>query len=764
MDKAEAIRHNRGKVDKWILDGYSNADKFIYYNVDDPDLQKFKIALPEPPDWKLIDNYGLPAKDQYFQYEIYPEKLKYAERSVREMMKRNRRKNESPFLFERKIYDALWKEIEDKPDEYISEIDWIRRQWYFREFGKWVFIHGKPTFLDGWHFFYLNYWRLEQLKTNEGKPTYWERDRKWFHAVRYCYTTTLSPEYNSDGSLILYPDGTPKMKDMGARTVYGPNFLKGRRVGDSSKGEDVDACEVTSNFEFYNGIQGNKESTASGIYEEKFLLGFKKMPFFFRPMMASFNLVSEARFTSSDFIGGLNSKTDYATTAKRHYYDSKKINILNVDELGKTEGESVDQRHDVHKRCVALGGEIEGLILCKSTVDEMELVSAKEFQKLTRASHFQDRMTNGQTRSGLINIYFPIWESYQGFIGPYGEPIIDSPKDYQIPYMSRIVKNKEGQIMGCREYLENEEADIRASGDLVRLAGWKRMTPKSFRDCFANTGRNQIFNSDLLNARLNYLEFEADDKIRPGDIVPVSGFGGPVKFVDNPNGRFKISWLPSEERQSLIIEDQGIKRPVYKTSFIASADAYRLEKTDGYRVSDGGGAVYYKHDPNRDPSTKPVSEYETARFVCTYVYRPPTRDEYARDMLNMCILYGSMMYPEMNVSIVADKFIEWGFSGYLLYDVDIATGKIKNNPGWTTAGPTVKAKIFNIMRDWVNLHSTRCEHPEVIRELLDIEGPDDMKNRDLFVAMAGCLMGQESMYVDIMRTFEDEKIDVTKWI
>ncbi len=764
MNKAGAIIRNRGKIDKSILDGYKDADKYIYYNVDDPDLQKFKIQLPEPPDWDLIDNYGLPAKDQYFQYEIYPEKLKYMEKGIREGIKKTRRGNISSFLFEKEVYDALWRELEDNADEYETEINWIRRQWYFREFGKWVFINGKPTYLSKFHFFYLNYGHLEQVKENDGKPSYWERDRKWYHGLEYCYTTTLAPVYDKEENLVLYSDGTPKMKDMGARTVYGPNFLKGRRVGDSSKATIGNIQEVTSNDEFYNGIQGNKESTARGLYEEKLLFGFKKIPFFFRPMMASFNMASELKFTSSDFLGGLNSKVDFATTAKRHYYDSKKINWLDSDELGKTEGESVDSRHEVHKRCVSRGTVIDGIIVCKSTVDDMDLDSAKEFQKLTRASHFQERGPSGQTKSGLINFYFPIWESYEGFIGPYGEAIVDTPKDYQVPFMSRIVRNKDGKIMGCKEFLEVEEADIRASGDLMRLTAYKRMTPKSFRDCFANVGRNQFFNTDLLNARLNYLEFDQTDKIRVGDIVPVGAFGGPVKFIDNPTGRFRISWLPKPERQSCIITDQGIRRPAYKTQFVASADAYRLEKTDGYRVSDGSGAIYQGFDKSIDTPDRDVSQYETARFVCTYVYRPQTREEYAKDMLNMCILYGAMMYPEMNVSIVSDKFIEWGFSGYLLYNVDVNTGRIKNNPGWTTAGPNIKTTIFNIIRDWVNVHAIRCQHPEILRECLEIEGPDDMKNRDLFVAMAGCLMGYESLYVEVLRTFEDEKIDVTKWI
>jgi len=763
MNKVEARDKYTRKIDSDIWRDYRNADKYVYINVNDPDLQKFRIALPKAPDWGLIEGFGMPADKQKFVYEKYPDRLKALERNIRHEAMVNRR-GASKFVFERNIYDELWKTLELNEKEYQFEIDWIRKQWYHREKGKWYFINGKPTYLDGWNFFYLNYWALEKVYENEGRPEYRDRDRKWFHAQRYAYTTTLAPEYDSEGQLILLSDGTPKMKDMGARTVFGTNNLKGRRVGDTSKAECILYCEASSSSEFYNGIQGNKETTASGIYNEKLLFAFRKIPFYFRPQMANFNVASELNFTSPDFIGGLSSKIDYATTAKRHFYDSKKLSIVHIDEAGKTVGESVDRRHEVIKKCIAPGATIDGLIIITSTVDDMEMVAAKEFQKLTKASHFDQRGASGQTKSGILNVYFPIFESYEGFIDGHGFPIIESPKLYQVPFMGRIVRSKTGRILGCREYLDQMEEEYRDSGDVMRLTEFQRQTPRKFRDCFANAARNVFFNIEILKARLSYLHFSTEDIIRVGDIAWTAGFGSKVEFVDNPkSGRFKISMLPEKGHRSLTVTDGAIHRPLYKDVFIASGDTFKVEKTEGYRMSLGSGAILYKHDPNIDTQDIPIRDYQTNRFVCTYVFRPPTREEYAEDMLKMCILYGALMYPENNIDVISDYFIRKGYRGYLMYAVDPVSGKMKNNPGWATVGPTIKQKLFSVASDFINLHGMRCDHPEILEEFLEIESPETMKDHDLFVALAGCLLAQESTYVDYVHSLSNQSVDVTAW-
>lgn len=764
MFKREARAKYKHQISYDLWNQYRQSDTFVYINDKDPDLQKFRIRLPQTPDWKYIEGFGLPAYDQVFTYEKIPDRLTILENDIRRKRLRYRTKKESRFLFEKNVNDNIWGELENNPNEYKFEINWIKRMWYYRVNGKFYFINGKITFIDPWFWYYLNFFCLEGVKENDGKPGYRERDRKWFHAQKYCYTTTEAPDLDYNGNFIYLDDGTLKMRNMGARTIFGSNVLKPRRVGDTSKGTSILLNTATINYEYYNGIQGNKESTAEGIFREKLMLAYKKMPFFFIPEMPNLNHASEILFCSPEFRGGLNSKIDFATTAKRYFYDSKKLKFIFIDEVGKTENESVDRRHEVLKRCISPGSDIQGLMINASTVDDMTLNSAKDFENLSRASHFENRMPNGQTKSGLINIYFPVYEAYESFIGRFGEPIIDTPTKDQIPYMGRIVRNKRGKIMGCKEYLETIEENLRESGEMMRLTEFQRMNPKTWKDCWANIGKNFFFNTDVLRARLSYLSSRKEDNLIKGNFVWTNGYGSSVEFIeDQISGRFYKSMDIEPSRRSKSLTNGFYKRPVYKDIFIASADPFRLEKTEGYRMSNGSGAVLYMHDPNIDDPNIDVRDYKTNRFVCTYLFRPNTKDEYCEDMLKMCIYWGALMFSENNIDVINDYFMRKGYKGYLLYSFDPIVGKKKNNAGFTTSGPNIKKKLFNLASDWINLHSHRCDHPEILNEMLEIEGPEKMTDHDLFVSVVGCLLGQESRYINFVHSISNQKINVKEW-
>lgn len=760
MTKQEATKKYRDKVSASLWYDYHGPDSFLYLNNNDPDLQAFRIKLPTCPDWGFLDDFGLPAYEQIFKYEQVPDRLIQLENNIRKKGLLNRRSKESRFSFERTVIETMFHELENNQNDYQYEISWIKRMWHYRIHGKFIFVNGKITYLDPFFWYYLNWWKLEGVTENNGLPAYRDRDRKWFHAQRYAYTTTEAPIYTKSGELVYNMDGTPKMKEMGARTIFGTNCLKGRRVGDTSKALSILVNTASCNYEYYNGIQGNKETTAGGIFKEKLMLAYRKLPFFFIPEMPNLNHASELVFESPEFRGGLNSKIDYATTAKGSYYDSKKLTFIFVDEVGKVEGESVDARHEVLKRCISPGVTIQGFMINTSTVDDMELTSAKEFKKLSQASHFEQRMSNGQTKSGLINLYFPITSSYEGFIGRFGEPILSQPLNEQIPYLGRIVKNEKGRIMGCQEYLESLEKDLIESGDMMRLAKFQRQNPKSWKECWAYIGKNFFFNTTILKARYSYLSSRKEDNILIGDFVWTNGFGSNVEFVENEEGEFKKSMDLNPKMKNQWTWDGVHKRPTYKDIFIASSDPFKLEKTDGYRMSKGSGAILYMYDSNIDSEDINVRDYKTNRFVCTYLGRPPTRDEYCEKMLKMCIYFGALMYTENNIDIVNDYFIRKGYKGYLLYNIDPVSGRKKNNAGFNTSGPSIKKKLFNLASDWINLHSHRCDHIEILDEMLSIEGPDKMTDHDLFVSVVGCLLGQESSYVDFVKAFSGKKIDV----
>lgn len=764
MTKKEAINVEKNRELKILLGRYVDVPPYVYVNTNDPDLVPIRIKVPKCPDWKRIVGYGKKPEDQFFRREKYPPALDNLEKNIRRQISLEaesdralRSINAKERAFRNRMYQALGK---DK-SRYSKEIAFIRNQWSHLLNGYWFFNNGMPTYIDGWHWFYLNYWNLE----GEGLPSYWDRDRRWFLFMRHTYMDTTMPVLE-DGDLVYESDGTVKMKDVGYRTCFGANVNKGRRVGDTSKSECINYCFLITHKEIHTGIQGDSGETGKKAFLEKMVAGFKSpaLKFFFKAKAENYNPKNEIIFSSTEDNDSLGNTGDYASTAQRQFYDSRKLHFIHQDEIGKTFEEDVNERQRVLKRCCMLGSEIIGLMIGTTTVEDTSHQSIKKFLQLTGDSHAEKRSTTGQTVSGLYNLFIPAYDGYYGYIDKHGFGIIDTPTKEQIPYIKTPAKNENGIIMGAKEYLESQRRQLLLNGDIEGLASEKRLHPFQLRDCFTPPARNQFFNTAILESRYNQLTFEKQNKTRRGNFH-WSGMTrmSEVVWNDDPeNGKFVVSKLMPEKFHSRKIEMYGVFYPENGDKFVASADAFRLEKTDGSRMSNGGGAVRWKRDYGVDPDDKDIKNWQSASFVCSYNFRPPTVDEYVDDMLKMCVYYGALMYPEMNVDHVARLFKEWGYEGYLLYDVDPRTGQRKNNPGFHTAGSVgIKQKIFSYLGDDIQLHGHRWEHVELIEECLAIKGVDDMKDFDLFTAAGGCLLAEKSEYAKQLYHFTNSKYDVS---
>ncbi len=770
MNLEQAVKKYEIGLREDVAWSYQDAEEYIYINDTDEDLQKWRIKMPEPPDWGRIQNFGKHALDQFFVYEERPHRLdSLVEQVENEMNKRRNYHNTEPVI-ERMIYHGIWDTLRSKRKDYEEEIKWIQSQWYYMLNGKWIMIKGKPVYLSNWNWFYLNYWPLEgtgQL------PEYRWRDMKWFHAQRYAYTTTETVDYDEHVTasgdvkynMVLLEDGTPRMKDLGHKTVYGTNNLKGRRVGETSKTGAINYCIAITGTDRNCGLQGNQESTASDIYEEKILYAFYKMPFWFVPQMPTNNNATGLFFAGLKGKGGLNSKLGFATTARKEYYDQKRLDFIQIEEAGKTKLENIIDRNGVLKRCIAEGALIKGFMIYNSTAEDMDHDSGQRFETLSYDAMFEDRLISGQTKSGLINVYFKFYEAAKGFIDPWGFPIIESPTPEQLPTMSVKKKNKKGQIMGAKEYYESIEADLKKRGDLRGLAQHQRQHPNSFRECFALAVAGSNFNIDLLRDRITELKHQRDRKVITGNFV----WTGPkhhskIDFVENPEGKWKVSHrLPIQQTNLSMLYDGFNKMPRFNSGFIVSADAYRFDETDSYRESKGGIAVYEMYNPAVDGEKTDVKDYHSCRFVATYCYREETKELFAEEVLKVALYYNGLVYPEINVPVVQELFNRKGYRGYLLFDVD-ENGVKRKNSGFNTAGGQIKQKMFTYIDTWINLHGNKCEHRELLEQCLLIRGPKYTKDFDLFVAMAGCLLGDESRYAEYVRSFSDiEGIEIGDW-
>jgi hypothetical protein len=123
-------------------------------------------------------------------------------------------------------------------------------------------------------------------------------------------------------------------------------------------------------------------------------------------------------------------------------------------------------------------------------------------------------------------------------------------------------------------------------------------------------------------------------------------------------------------------------------------------------------------------------------------------------MLMMCIYFGVKMFPEIDVPLLWDYFVERGYGEYLLYKVDPKNFEVNKTPG-TTANK-VKQDIFTEYMTWIENEADIETHIEVLEECRDIDGPEDMTNYDLFTAGGYALLGTRGIYDEIAALNERE--------
>lgn len=759
---------------------YVDADEYVIVNNNDTDLHPVIISLPEPPQIHLIEGYGLPARDQRFARVTIPNELIDLEKEALDIVKKKVSSNQNNIVTLYKIQKVFWELLYNRHKELKKEISFIRRVWWWRINGYWCFIKGKPTWLPPRFFYYLNFFTMD---TASGYADYRDCDRREYAFKNYCFTATETFEkIDKFGSAIPEDDGTYKTIPTIGRICFGDAQTKNRRRGNTSKAcsdgmEVVTRTIGTSGF----GIQSYTEDSAKSHFKEKVMPAWDRLPIWLKPYSTSGRNSDVLKFDvpKNEYgVKGLGTKVGYATTASSKFFDGKKMIYLLTDEEGKTSNCSVSKRWGVNKHTLALGDGkiIRGYSSHPSTVDQLTDGSG-DYQFLLTSSSFYKRIASkGQTPSGLFRIFIPAQDGLEGFIDSYGYSVTGEVKDYQ---------KAEGHKQTAEDYLQGE-LDLLLNENTPESMGKyrekKQLFPMRYSDSWMGSAGDVGFDMEKIDARLSELRRE-DNTVR-GDLEWKNGiFGGDVVFVhDSVNGRFTISKMPPD-----IISNKKVRVKYFNAFSQKMEDAWRPEtagmftagvdtfKTGGKteqrlgdsigkksRHSDGGLAILWNYDASVDGD---ISKYDwkSYKFVMTYRHIHPDTDIFNEDVLKSCIFFGAMCYPEMNISNTYEFFVKRGYGGYLLYDINKYTGRIKDKPGIDTLERS-KQEIFAAWRDYISHRAHVEEHVELLMELKNITGMEYMRFFDLVAAGGVALIGAKSSYVDTINRVNDNDYDLSDFI
>ena len=556
--------------------------------------------------------------------------------------------------------DKKWKQLE-KP-EILKKIktifDWRaypedqKEQWHEyidgefdkRNGGFWFNNNGTPTYITGTHYMYLQW-----SKIDVGAPNFREANRLFFIFWEACKVD---------------------------KRCYGMCYLKNRRSGFSfmSSAETVNLATISSDSRY--GILSKSGSDAKKMFTDKVVPISINYPFFFKPIQDGMDRpkselayrVPASKFTRKKIetnekleeIKGLDTTIDWKNTGDNSY-DGEKLSLLVHDESGKWERpDNILNNWRVTKTCLRLGSRIIGKCMMGSTSNALDK-GGDNFKKLYNDSNVNKRNRNGQTKSGLYSLFIPMEWNFEGFIDEHGQPVFNTPE--------RDVCGPDGELIdiGVINHWENEVDGLKDDQDA--LNEFYRQFPRTEEHAFRDETKNSIFNLVKIYEQIDYNEgIGSSASVTTGSFQWVNGIKDTqVVFTPNPNGRFKVSWVPPARLQNNVINKNGVKYPGNEHMGAFGCDSYDISGTVDGRGSNGALHGLTKFSMEDAPAN---------HFFLEYIARPQTAEMFFEDVLMSLIFYGMPILAENNKPRLLYYLKRRGYRGFSMNRPDKVWNKL----------------------------------------------------------------------------------------
>jgi hypothetical protein len=605
------------------------------------EIQNLKIALPFiEKAYKRSDK----KEDQYWVQSEFPKEL-------------SRIKN----VFDWNKYPDVFKE---------RWYDYIDQEFKYREEGFGFYNNGKPTYITGTHYMYLQW-----SKIDVGAPDFRESNRLFFIFWEAC-----------------------KADDR----CYGMCYLKNRRSGFSfmSSAELVNQATISSDARF--GILSKSGADAKKMFTDKVVPISINYPFFFKPIQDGMDRpktelayrIPASKLTRKKLdtnekleeLDGLDTTIDWKNTGDNSY-DGEKLKLLAHDESGKWERpDNILNNWRVTKTCLRLGSKIIGKCMMGSTSNALDK-GGENFKKLYYNSDVTKRNRNGQTSSGLYSLFIPMEWSYEGFIDTHGLPVFDTPE--------KPIKGVDGKWIdaGVIEHWQNEVEGLKSDSDA--LNEYYRQFPRTEQHAFRDEAKQALFNLTKIYEQIDY-----NDDLRHSSVLTRGSFqwengiqDSRVMFYPNKDGRFLISWVPDKFLQNRVIIKDGMKYPGNEHCGAFGCDSYDISGTVDSRGSNGSLHGLTKFTMENIPVN---------HFFLEYIARPQTAEIFFEEVLMACVFYGMPILAENNKARLLYYFKRRGYRGFSMNRPDKT---------WNKLSPTEKeiGGIPNSGQDIIQAHAAAIE-------------------------------------------------------
>ena len=516
-----------------------------------------------------------------------------------------------------KKWDEFDKKKKDDELEFYDEKleEFKRQEWDRRLNGFWYMNNGKPTYLTGLHYLYLQWWSIDI-----GYPKFRMPDLEKFYFMEYCIQDPLCM-----GMLEV------------TKRRFGKSFVAGLFVS-----EYITRTKMTN-----GGIQSKTGSDAKKFFAKTVVNPFRRLPKFFRPeydMSLGVNPKTEMRFQKTNVRGKkaednvdkdeLGSVIDHQS-ADTVAYDGQKLHRYVADECGKTTEVNVYDRHEVVRYCLLDDeGQIIGKALYTTTVEK--LTTEKDgvqdaFKLLWEESNQDKRQDNGTTSSGL----------YRFFMSAKRTRNFD---DFGFPDENKTLD----QILADRETVKNNSRALSAR---------VRKEPLTIDEAFSTDSDKCIFNVMNIGAREQYLK---ENPVLKRHIIFYRDIDQTVKWRNINDKEEDFHWVitqfPKSGEENKHTYDVKTRKPARVSDGAIAIDGYSNSQGGKYgsKASAWIGRRYDLLDPTN-----------TGKAIGHLYGRPQIKETLHEQVLLAAEFYGYQAWYEHNSDDYLSYFRDRGRVGYL---------------------------------------------------------------------------------------------------
>lgn len=555
------------------------------------DIYGSLVYTPDPPE--IVDNWHLPKSEQMW---------------VRQ---------ELPDIFDDVDYDKEGnaKLTQDQKEYAAKEVERCRN-------GYWLYINGALTYITGKHYFYIQWWKLE----DDIYPDYRDADRRYFLFLNYW-----------ENVLWCLGIGRGKKRREGASSQATSNLIY--------------ECIFFTNSNC--GLVSKTQIDSRDTFTDMVSFGYNQLPVFLKPRQLNrADSVTELVFAAKIEKGkaaakGQRSKVNYRAPVENAYDRGRMTRILG-DEGGKW---PLDVKFSkfISKvtKTLVKGAKRVGFAECPSTVNELTKGGGAEFKKFWDGAN-QFKTKGKKTPNRFVTYFTPAYDNYEGFIDFYGMSVIEAPTEEQYKFLvdKWVVKDpitgetvseisEEDIALGARSYIKSRRIGL--TGELLEEE--IRQNPCTVQEMFEAANTDCAFNSANIHKRQKELE---DNPVSKRSIIY---FRNEHKLVDwrdandnEKNFHWKMTYILPKEQSNKSKGTGSFKTPDNVHDGAITVDSYSNSQGGrkyGSKASALIGRRFNVNDPNN-----------TGRAIGHLYGRPNEKDTLHNQVLLAAEYHGYVVFYE----------------------------------------------------------------------------------------------------------------------